>query len=75
MAKPTNDFEVDQEVHRPYAFLIGEKLGGKIQALSTSKPPYTATVLWTDGEVSEELVGELAPGAAPVNCLSSAANP
>ena len=56
-------FQVDQSVHRPYGFLVGEKLDGKIKALKTHQEPFTATVAWASGEVSEELLGELAYGA------------
>lgn len=65
MTQPSATFQVDQSVHRPYGFLVGEKLDGKIKALKVSQEPFTATVAWASGEVSEELLGELAIGATP----------
>lgn len=60
-------FPVGQAVHRPAAFLLGEKLDGKVQSLRIPGPHSrgVALVAWADGSSTEEPVGDLAHGSHP----------
>ena len=68
MTNPSSAWHVGQAVHRPAAFLLGEKLDGKVQELRISdltRSLDVAQVTWADGTHTEEPVRDLAAGAFP----------
>ena len=64
---------IGQAVHRPAAFLLGERLNGTVHELRASALTRScsgALVAWPDGTFTEEPVDDLAAGATPAPAVS-----
>lgn len=67
MTQAIAGWQEGQQVHRPFAFLLGEKLDGRLQSIDSSASTPTGQVAWTDGEVTDELLEDLAHGSRPTS--------
>ena len=72
MLRPAFTWHIGQAVHRPAAFLLGEKLDGKVRQLLTGDLTRSnvAWVSWSDGTRTEEPLIDLTAGAFPARKLS-----